>query len=112
MQPSPYAKEVMGEQRTGRLALTLTFIPQNTSLRQALGDLLDRMTRMIEKATDDGRDYDVQVRITADITVDAGQAQVDEYITEMPFDVPGDVNTVETDGVLFNRTAVGWERVE
>ena len=112
MQPSPYAKEVMGEQRTGRLALTLTFIPQNASLQQILGDLVDRMTRMIEKATDDERNYDIQVRITADITVDASQAQVDEYITELPLDVPENVNTVETDGILFERTVLGWERIE
>ena len=112
MRPSPYAKKVMGDQRTGRFALTLTFIPQNASIQQVLGDLLDRMTRMIEKATDDGRSYDVQVRVTADITVDASQAQVDEYITELPLNVPKNVNTVETDGVLFKRTAVGWERIE
>lgn len=112
MQPSQYAREVMGEQKTGRLALTLTFIPQNTSLRQALDNLVDRMTRMIEKATNDGRKYDIQVRITADITVDASQAQIDEYITELPVDVPEDVNTVETDGVLFERTVLGWERTE
>ncbi len=112
MQPNSYAKEVMGGQRTGRLALTLTFIPKNASLQQVLGDLVDRMTRMIEKATDDGRNYDIQVRITADITVDASQAQVDEYITELPVDVPIDVNTVETDGILFERTVLGWERIE
>ena len=112
MQSSSYAKEVMGDQRTGRFALTTTFIPQNTSIQQVLGDLLDRMTRMIAKATNDGRNYDVQVRVTADITVDASQAQVDEYITELPLNVPKNVNTVETDGVLFKRTAIGWERIE
>jgi hypothetical protein len=112
MQPNPYAKKVMGGQRTGRLALTLTFIPQNVSLQQVLGDLVDRMTRMIDKATDDGRKYDIQVKITADITVDASEAQVDEFITELPVDVPKNVNTVETNGVMFERTVLGWERTE
>ncbi|MEE8389895.1 MAG: hypothetical protein V3S14_03740, partial [Anaerolineae bacterium] len=102
----------MGDQRTGRLALTLTFIPENASLQQVLRDLADRMTGMIERSTDDGRNYDIQVRITADITVDAIQAEVDEYITELPLDVPKDVSTVETDGVLFKRTVLGWERIE
>ena len=102
----------MGDQRTGRHSLTLTFIPENVPLEQALDDLADRMTRIVKKATDDGRKYDIQVRITADITVDATQARVDEYITELPIDVPKDVGTVETDGVLFRRTALGWERVE
>jgi cell division protein YceG involved in septum cleavage len=112
MQPNSYAKEAMVGQRTGRFALTLTFIPDNVSLEQILRDLADGMTRMIEKATDDGRNYDIQVRITADITVDASQAKVDEYITELPLDVPRNINTVETDGVLFKRTALGWERIE
>ena len=112
MQPNPYAKEVMGEQRTGRFMLTLTFIPENASLQQILGDMVDRMTRMIEKVTNDERDYDIQVKITADITVDSSQAQVNEYITKLPLDVPKDVNAVETDGVLFERTVLGWERTE
>jgi hypothetical protein len=111
MQSNPNVKEALVDQRTGRLSLTLTFIPENALLQQILRDLAGRMTRMIEKATDDGRDYDVQVRITADITVDASQAKVDEYITELPLDVPKGVGTVETDGVLFRRTALGWERI-
>ncbi|MCP4544702.1 MAG: hypothetical protein GY832_46980 [Chloroflexi bacterium] len=112
MQPNSYTKEVMGNQKTGRHALMLTLIPKNASLQQVLGDLVVRMTRMIEKATDDGRNYDIQVRITADITVDASQAQVDEYITELPVDVPENINTVETDGILFERTVLGWERTK
>jgi hypothetical protein len=100
------------EQRTGRHSLTLTFIPENVPLQEALHDLAERMTHIVERATDDGRNYDIRVRITADITVDATQAQVDEYITELPIDVPRDVSTVESDGVLFKRTALGWERVE
>lgn len=111
MQLGPYTKQVSIDQRTGRLALTLTFIPKDEPLEQVLRDLADRMTRMVEKATDDERDYDVQVRITADITVDASQAEVDEYITELPLHVPKDINTVETDDVLFKRTALGWERI-
>jgi hypothetical protein len=99
-------------QRTGRHSLTLTFIPENIPLQEALQDLADKMTHMVEEAIDDGRNYDIQIRITADITVDAAQAQVDEYITELPIDVPRDVSTVESDGVLFKRTALGWERVE
>ncbi len=112
MQPNSSAKVTLMEQRTGRLSLTVNFIPRNASLEQILLDLADRMTRMIETNTDDGRDYDVQVRITADVTVDAGQAHVDEYITELPIDVPQTINTVETDGVLYRRTGLGWERIE
>ena len=112
MQPNPYTKKAMMDQRTGRFALTLTFIPDSVPFQRILRDLADSMTRMVEKATDDGRNYDVQVRITADITVDASQATVDEYVTELPLDVPRDVNTVETDGVLFKRTVLGWERIE
>jgi hypothetical protein len=100
------------DQRTGRLALALTFIPENIPLQQILRDLADRMGRMVERATDDGRDYDVQVRIMADITVNASQARVDEYVTELPISVPRNINTVETDGVIFERTALGWERIE
>ncbi len=112
MQPDSNAKVTLIGQRTGRLSLTVNFIPRNASLLQILHDLADRMTRMIETTTDDGRDYDIQVRITADVTVDAGQARVTEYITELPLDVPQTVNTVETDGVLFRRTVLGWERIE
>ncbi len=112
MQPDSKMKAALIGPRTCRLSLTVNFIPRNASLEQILLDLADRMTRMIETNTDDGRDYDVQVRITADVTVDAGQAHVDEYITELPIDVPQTINTVETDGVLFRRTVLGWERIE
>ncbi len=112
MQPNSHAKVTLANQRTGRLSLTTTFIPENAQLQQVLYDMADRMARMIEQTTDDGRDYDVQVKMTADITVDASQAHVDEYITELPLDVPQNVDTVETDGVLFRRTVLGWERSE
>ena len=102
----------MIEQRTGRLALTITLVPKDIPLHQLFHDLADRMVGMIEQATDDGRDYDFQVRITADITVDASQAEVDEYITEPPFQVPEEISTIETDGVLFKRTPLGWQRIE
>jgi hypothetical protein len=112
MQPNSHVKATLVNQRTGRLSLTTTFIPEHAQLQQVLYDMADRMTRMIEQTTDDGRDYDVQVKIIADITVDAGQAHVDEYVTELPLDVPQHVDTVETDGVLFRRTVLGWERIE
>jgi hypothetical protein len=111
MRFNPDVKATIVDQRTGRFTLTLTFIPESASLQQILRDLADRMTRIVEKATDDGRNYDVRVKITADVTVDADQSKIDEYITQLPLDVPKDVNTVETDGVLFRRTALGWERV-
>ena len=44
--------------------------------------------------------------------VRAVSLHVDEYITELPLDVPQHVDTVETDGVLFRRTVLGWERRE
>jgi len=98
------------DQRTGRLSLAITLMPEEIPLHQLLHDLADRMTHMVEQATDDGRDYDTQIRITADITVDASQAKVGEYITEPPFPVPEDIRTIETDGVLFRLTPLGWYR--
>jgi hypothetical protein len=101
----------MIDQRTGRFALTINLVPEDIPLCQLLRDLADRMVCVIEQATDDGRDYDFQIRVTADITVDASQAKVGEYVTEPPFQVPKEIETLETDGVLFKRTAVGWQRI-
>jgi hypothetical protein len=85
-------------------------MPRDVPLEQVLHDLADRMTRMIGQAIDDGRNYEIQVRITADIAVDARQAEINEYVIDLPIRVPSDVRTVETDGVVFHRTALGWER--
>jgi hypothetical protein len=105
-------REATLDQRTGRLALTLTAVPHDIPLQQVLCDLADRMTRMVERATDDGRNYDIQVRITADIAVEAAQSEVGEYVTELPLQVPDHIKTLETDGIVFHRTVLGWERVE
>ena len=112
MQPNPHTAEAAIEQKTGRLTLAITFIPEGIPLSQLLRDLADRMTRMVEQATDDGRDYDFQIRIMADVTVDASQAETGEYITKLPLQVPKEIKTVETDGVIFKRTALGWQRIE
>jgi hypothetical protein len=105
-------REATLDQRTGRLALTLTAVPHDVPLQQVLGDLADTMTRMVERAIDDGRNYEIQVRITADIAVDAAESEVGEYVTELPLQVPDHIKTLETDGIVFHRTILGWERVE
>jgi hypothetical protein len=107
-----HTREAPLDQRTGRLALTLTTVPRNIPLQQVLSDLADTMTRMVERAINDGRNYEIQVRITADIAVDADQAEVGEYVAELPLQVPDHVKTLETDGIVFHRTVLGWERVE
>lgn len=106
------AREATLDQRTGRLALTLTSVPHNIPLQQVLCDLADTMTRMVERAIDDGRDYEIQVRITADIAVDAAQSEIGEYVIELPLQVPDHIKTLETDGIVFHRTVLGWERIE
>ena len=107
-----HAREATLDHRTGRLALTLTTLPRDMPLQQVLSDLADTMTRMVERAIDDGRNYEIQVRITADIAVDAAQSEVGEYVTELPLQVPDHIKTLETDGILFRRTVLGWERVK
>jgi hypothetical protein len=112
VQSRPRATEGMLEHRTGRHTLALTMLPEDISLRDILRDMADRMTRMIETATDDGRDYEVQLRISAHIAVNASQAKVGDVVTHLSLEVPDSVNTLESNGAVYRRSVLGWERVE
>jgi hypothetical protein len=91
--------------------------------------LLDKMTSCVAAATEDGRAYDLRLKVgewrdlvdgAQEREVDfvltlvrAADAQPGEWVTDLSMKVPDDLNLCRLPGVgLFNRGRFGWLRVE
>lgn len=91
--------------------------------------LLDKMTSCVAAATEDGRAYDLRVKIGEWEPLDSGMqrrqvafvltlvraadAEVNEWVTDLPMEVPDDLTMCRLPaGELFNRGRFGWLRVE
>jgi hypothetical protein len=91
--------------------------------------LLDKMTSVVAAATGDGRAYDLRVKIGEwrDLVdgaqereidfvltlVRAADAQPGEWVTDLPVEVPDDLELCRLpSGGLFRRGRFGWQRVE
>ena len=103
-------------QRTGNLGARSTYRGKQPGLR--LQPIFYHMTTAIQEATDDGRNYTVEIKVTANITVEPQDAEIGEYVHRDHFHLdPAHENMMlePQDGAgrrVFEPTPQGYRRIE